>query len=109
MARPRETRADAVADAFHYIGPLLCNRRRRHSTMGHVSPQQFLNDRVKRQHEQELAAQYRRVGKQKTEGSSVAHGYDRHTQIQFARWSTKERLGMMICAYDFWACGRYDF
>jgi putative transposase len=50
-----ETRADAVADAFDYIEAFY-NRRRRHSTLGYASPQQFLNDWIKRQHESELAA-----------------------------------------------------
>ena len=50
-----ETRAEAIADAFDYIEPFY-NRRRRHSTLGYTSPQQFLNDWIKRQHEQELAA-----------------------------------------------------
>ena len=50
-----ETRADAVADAFDYIEPFY-NRRRRHSTLGYVSPQDFLANWIKRQHEQELAA-----------------------------------------------------
>jgi len=50
-----ETRAEAIADAFDYIEPFY-NRRRRHSTLGYASPQQFLNDWIKRQHEHELAA-----------------------------------------------------
>ena len=50
-----ETRAAAIADAFDYIEPFY-NRRRRHSTLGYASPQQFLNDWIRRQHEQELAA-----------------------------------------------------
>jgi putative transposase len=47
-----ETRAEAIADAFDYIEPFYApqevplgdNRRRRHSTLGYTSPQQFLND-----------------------------------------------------------------
>ncbi len=60
-----------MADAFDYIEPFY-NRRRRHFTLGDASPQQFLNDWIKRQHMQELAAQCRRVGRRKTEGSSIA-------------------------------------
>ncbi len=50
-----DTRAAAIADAFDYIEPFY-NRRRRHSTLGYASPQQFLNDWIRRQHEKELAA-----------------------------------------------------
>jgi transposase InsO family protein len=50
-----ETGAEAIADAFDYIEPFY-NRRRRHPTLGHASPQYFLNDRIRRQHEQESAA-----------------------------------------------------
>jgi putative transposase len=50
-----ETRADAIADVFDYIEPFY-NRRRRHSTLGYASPQKFLNDWIRHQHEQELAA-----------------------------------------------------
>lgn len=50
-----ETRTEAIANAFDYI-ELFYNRRRRHSTLGYASPQQFLNDWIRRQHEQELAA-----------------------------------------------------
>ena len=50
-----ESRAEAIADAFDYIEPFY-NRRRRHSTLGYASPQQFLNDWIKRQHERKLAA-----------------------------------------------------
>jgi putative transposase len=50
-----ETRADTITDAFDYIEPFY-NRRRRHSTLGYASPQQFLNDWIRRQHEQKLAA-----------------------------------------------------
>ena len=48
------TRAEAAADAFDYIEPFY-NRRRRHSTLGYASPQQFLNDWIRHQHKQELA------------------------------------------------------
>ena len=50
-----ETRAEAIADAFDYIEPFY-NRRRRHSTLGYASPQDYLANWIKRQHEQELAA-----------------------------------------------------
>lgn len=49
------TRAEAEADIFDYIEPFY-NRRRKHSTLGYASPQQFLNDWIRRQHEHELAA-----------------------------------------------------
>lgn len=52
---PYETRAEAIADAFDYIEPFY-NRRRKHSTLGYASPQQFLNDWIRHQHEHELAA-----------------------------------------------------
>ena len=51
----RYGRAEAEADLFDYIEPFY-NRRRRHSTLGYVSPQDFLANWIKRQHEQELAA-----------------------------------------------------
>jgi putative transposase len=50
-----ETRAEAIADAFDYIEPFY-NRRRRHSTLGYASPQDYLANRIKSQHEDELAA-----------------------------------------------------
>jgi putative transposase len=49
------TRAEAQADLFDYIEPFY-NRRRRHSTLGYASPQQFLNNWLSSQHEKELAA-----------------------------------------------------
>lgn len=49
------TRAEAEVDIFDYIEPFY-NRRRKHSTLGYASPQQFLNDWIRRQHEHELAA-----------------------------------------------------
>jgi putative transposase len=49
------SRDEAMADAFDYIEPFY-NRSRRHSTLGYASPQQFLNNWIKRQHEKELAA-----------------------------------------------------
>jgi len=50
-----ETRAEAVADAFDSIEPFY-NRRCRHSTPGYPSPQDFLANRIRNQHEDELAA-----------------------------------------------------
>ena len=49
------TQAEAIADLFDYIEPFY-NRRRRHSTLGYASPEQFLNDWISSQHEKELAA-----------------------------------------------------
>lgn len=49
------TRAEAVADLFDYI-EVFYNRRRRHSTLGYASPNQFLQDWIKTQHERKLAA-----------------------------------------------------
>ena len=43
MAPATKRRAEAIADAFDYIEPFY-NRRRRHSTLGYASPQQFLNE-----------------------------------------------------------------
>lgn len=49
------TRAEAIADLFDYIEPFY-NRKRRHSTLGYVSPARFLEDWSSAQHEQQLAA-----------------------------------------------------
>jgi putative transposase len=49
------TRTEALADLFDYIEPFY-NRRRRHSTLGYASPQQFLNNWLSSQHDKELAA-----------------------------------------------------
>ena len=49
------TQAAAIADLFDYIEPFY-NRRRRHSTLGYASPEQFLKDWISSQHEKELAA-----------------------------------------------------
>ena len=49
------TRAEAMADLFDYIEPFY-NRKRRHSTLGYASPQDFLSNWISSQHEQELAA-----------------------------------------------------
>jgi putative transposase len=50
-----ETREEAIADAFDYIEPFY-NRRRRHSTLGYISPQQFLNNWINSQQVRESAA-----------------------------------------------------
>jgi putative transposase len=49
------SRDEAIADAFDYIEPFY-NRRRRHSTLGYASPQDFLANWIRSQHENELAA-----------------------------------------------------
>jgi putative transposase len=49
------TRADAMADLFDYIEAFY-NRSRRHSTLGYKSPIRFLQDWIKTQHEQKMAA-----------------------------------------------------
>jgi putative transposase len=41
--------------AFNYIEPFY-NRRRRHSTLGYISPQQFLNNWINSQQVRESAA-----------------------------------------------------
>ena len=50
-----ETRAEATADLFDYIEPFY-NRKRRHSTLGHKSPEQFLRDWISGQREGKLVA-----------------------------------------------------
>lgn len=49
------TRAEATADLFDYIEPFY-NRKRRHSTLGYVSPVHFLEKWISNQHEQRVAA-----------------------------------------------------
>ncbi|TCG02018.1 transposase, partial [Paraburkholderia steynii] len=49
------TRAEAKADLFEYI-EVFYNRKRRHSTLGNVSPAQFMNDWIVTQDQQNLAA-----------------------------------------------------
>jgi putative transposase len=53
--RRYETRHEASADVFDYIEPFY-NRRRKHSTLGYVSPQDFLANWLRSEHEHELAA-----------------------------------------------------
>jgi len=50
-----ESRDEAIADAFDYIEPFY-NWRRMHSTLGYASPQDFLTNWIRSQHENELAA-----------------------------------------------------
>ena len=49
------TRAEARADMFDYI-EVFYNRSRRHSTLGYKSPIRFLQNWIKTEHEQKLAA-----------------------------------------------------
>jgi len=49
------TRTEARADLFDYIEAFY-NRSRRHSTLGYQSPIRFLQDWIKTQHEQKMAA-----------------------------------------------------
>lgn len=49
------TRVAATADLFDYI-EVFYNRSRRHSTLGYKSPIRFLQDWIKTQHEQKMAA-----------------------------------------------------
>lgn len=49
------TRAEAMTDLFDYIEAFY-NRSRRHSTLGYQSPIRFLQDWIKTQHEQKMAA-----------------------------------------------------
>lgn len=49
------TRVEAVADLFDDIEPFY-NRKRRHSTLGCMSPTAFLENWISAQHGQELAA-----------------------------------------------------
>jgi putative transposase len=60
---------DAVTDPFDYIEPFY-NRKRRHSTLGYVSPQDFLANWLRFLHEHELAAQCQSVGRRRTKGGS---------------------------------------
>lgn len=50
-----ETRAEAATDLFDYIEPFY-NRKRRHSTLGYKSPEQFLRDWISGQREGKLVA-----------------------------------------------------
>jgi putative transposase len=49
------THQDAKADLFEYI-EVFYNRSRRHSSLGFVSPEQFLRDRIKAQQTKDAAA-----------------------------------------------------
>lgn len=49
------TREEAIADLFEYI-EVFYNRSRRHSTLGHLSPVQFLANWIKGEHERNQAA-----------------------------------------------------
>ncbi len=49
------TRNEATSDLFQYIA-VFYNRRRRHSTLGYLSPNTFLQNWIERQHQQEMAA-----------------------------------------------------
>ena len=50
-----ETRAKMTAASFEYI-EVFYNRRRRHSTLGYMSPMQFLDDWRMAQHNENLVA-----------------------------------------------------
>jgi hypothetical protein len=60
---------DAAADLSEYI-EVFYNRSRRHSSLGFVSPNQFLQDWLKAQ-TRETAAQLGAFGWRKTEGISA--------------------------------------
>jgi hypothetical protein len=49
------TRVEATADLFEYV-EVFYNRSRRHSTLGQVSPTQFMQDWIATQQEKNLAA-----------------------------------------------------
>ena len=49
------TREQAEADLFEYVA-VFYNRRRRHSTLGYVSPTQFLEDWISGQADQQPKA-----------------------------------------------------
>ena len=49
------TRAEATADIFEYI-EVFYNRKRRHSTLGYRSPNQFMEDWISAQHDEKLVA-----------------------------------------------------
>ena len=49
------TREQAITDLFDYI-EIFYNRSRRHSTLGYLSPVQFLHDWITTQHERKIAA-----------------------------------------------------
>lgn len=49
------TRAEATADIFEYI-EVFYNRKRQHSTLGYVSPQEHLHRWLRSQHGDRVAA-----------------------------------------------------
>lgn len=49
------SRAKAASDLFHYIA-VFDIRSRRHSTLGHLPPRAFLQNRIERQNQPEKAA-----------------------------------------------------
>ena len=49
------THVEAIADLFEYV-EVFYNRSRRHSTLGQVSPTQFMQDWIATQQEKNLAA-----------------------------------------------------
>ena len=51
----RGARNEAMSDLFQYIA-VFYNRRRRHSTLGYLSPTTFLQNWIERQDQQEMAA-----------------------------------------------------
>lgn len=63
------TREAAIVDLLDYT-EVSCNRSRRHSTHGYVSPPWFLAGWLSNQHQQAAAAWPRSLGNRETERSS---------------------------------------